>query len=58
MSATWTIVRPPALSTHGSGPIAGQMPVVIWSTPQVEQALVGELNSAVLLELARVGSRN
>jgi len=45
--------RAPAL-TGREGP--GEMPVVTWSSPAVEQALVGELSSEVLLSIARNGS--
>lgn len=34
----------------------GEMPVVTWSSPSVEQALVGELSPEVLLRIARHGS--
>jgi hypothetical protein len=32
------------------------MPVVTWSSPAIEQALVGELGSEALLRIARTGT--
>jgi hypothetical protein len=49
--ATW---RAPALSTRDGN--AADMPVVTWATPNIEQALVGEVGSAQLLEIAGRGS--
>jgi len=47
--------REPALS--GRPQIdPGDMPVVTWATPRVEQALVGELDSERLLQMAGRGS--
>lgn len=48
--------RGPELSGQRSGPGTASMPVVTWSTPEVEQALVGELGSAQLLQLAASGA--
>lgn len=43
--------REPALSTKGR-PESGEMPVVTWATPDVEQALVGQLDAEELLRIA------
>jgi len=48
-----TLSREPSV-TATEGP--GDMPVVTWSSPAVEQALVGELSSEMLLRIARHGS--
>ena len=48
--------RTPSVSAYSSGTAGGEMPVVTWSTPRVEQALVGELTSEQLLDMARRGS--
>ncbi len=48
--------RPPALSDHRGADPMGRMPVVTWSTPRVEQALVGEIDSTQLLQLAALGA--
>ncbi len=47
--------RLPAISPHRPG-TAPVMPVVTWASPSVEQALVGEIDSDELLEIARRGS--
>jgi hypothetical protein len=46
--------RAPALSTREGD--TADMPVVTWATPNIEQALVGEVGSAQLLEIAGRGS--
>lgn len=46
--------RDPALSTSGRAE-AGRMPVVTWATPDIEQALVGEVEADELLRIARRG---
>lgn len=43
--------RDPALSNKGRTE-SGEMPVVTWATPNVEQALVGELDAEELLRIA------
>lgn len=48
--------RAPTLSNDSRRTMGGDLPVVTWSTPQLEQALVGEVTSQQLLEMARVGS--
>ena len=48
-----TPARAPAL-TRRDGSV--DMPVVTWSSPAVEQALVGELSSEALLTIARQGA--
>ena len=48
--------RRPSISTYPGGEGEMEMPVVTWSTPRVEQALVGEVDSESLLEMARLGS--
>lgn len=48
--------RPPTLSAYPGGTSEMDMPVVTWSTPRVEQALVGEVDSSQLLEIAMLGS--
>jgi hypothetical protein len=45
-------LRAPALSDPGQGESTLDMPVVTWSTPRIEQALVGEVDSKQLLEMA------
>ncbi len=50
-----TRARPPALSDYRVDPV-GSMPVVTWSTPRVEQALVGEIDPDELLQLAGLGA--
>ena len=45
-----TVPREPSV-TRTEGP--GEMPVVTWSSPAVEQALVGELSPDMLLRIAR-----
>jgi hypothetical protein len=47
--------RAPALSTR-SGASAADMPVVTWATPHVEQALMGEVSSDQLIQIAQQGS--
>jgi len=47
--------RAPALSTR-AGSTATEMPVVTWATPNVEQALVGEVGADQLLRIAGRGS--
>lgn len=47
--------RAPALS-RSRGSSAADMPVVTWATPRIEQALVGEVASEQLLEIAAFGS--
>lgn len=48
--------RPPALSQSSSGDAALDMPVVTWASARVEQALVGEVDSALLMALAEENS--
>lgn len=47
--------REPALSTKGRAD-SGEMPVVTWATPNIEQALVGEVGAEELLRIAWRGS--
>lgn len=49
-----TAARSPAILTQTAG-TRPDMPVVTWSTPAMEQALVGELKPEDLLTLARAG---
>jgi len=46
------VERRPALSTTASQTMSVEMPVVTWSTRDVEQALVGEVSADILLALA------
>lgn len=48
--------RAPAVAEYRDGPGGGRMPIVIWSTPQVEQALLGEVDEAELLRIAARGA--
>ena len=48
-------VRAPRLSDASSVAPGGLLPVVTWSSPRVEQALVGELPADELLRIARAG---
>ncbi len=48
--------RAPALSAPRGSDNAAEMPVVTWATPRLEQALVGEVLSEELLEMAKQGS--
>lgn len=48
--------RAPAISTDPTRSAGYDMPVVTWATSNVEQALVGEVSSERLLELAGRGS--
>jgi len=48
--------RPPALSQSSTGDAALDMPVVTWATARMEQALVGEVDSALLMALAQEDS--
>lgn len=48
--------RAPTLSSYAGAAPSGDMPVVTWATPRVEQALVGELSSRELLRLATLGA--
>lgn len=45
-----TVPREPAVTRSE---VPGEMPVVTWSSPAVEQALVGELSPEMLLRIAR-----
>jgi anti-sigma factor RsiW len=45
--------REPSLTSRS---VPGGMPVVTWSSPAIEQALVGELGSEALLRIARTGT--
>ncbi len=47
--------REPAVGAGGTGADGMVPPLVTWSTPSVEQALVGEIGSEQLLALARTG---
>jgi hypothetical protein len=47
--------REPALSTKGRAD-SGAMPVVTWATPNIEQALVGEVGAEELLRIAWRGA--
>lgn len=47
--------REPALSTKGRAD-SGEMPVVTWATPNIEQALVGEVGAEELLRIAWRGT--
>ena len=47
--------RSPAVSTRSAGAGVGT-PVVTWATPDVEQALVGEVSEAQLIAIAGAGS--
>ena len=48
-----TEVRAPALSARPEGAVGVELPVVTWSTPLLEQALVGDVSADRLLRLAR-----
>lgn len=45
-------LRAPALAEYRSAPAGGRMPLVVWSSPDVEQALIGEVDAAELLRIA------
>ena len=47
--------RAPAFSASGPGEPVTAPAVITWSTPSLEQALVGDLGSETLLRLARAG---
>lgn len=48
--------RTPTVSDYHEVPGGGRMPVVTWSTTSVDQALVGDVEVDVLLEIARSGA--
>lgn len=48
--------RDPAVADYGGGPETDQMPVVTWATPQLEQALVGEIEADELLRIASLAA--
>lgn len=49
-----TADRPPSIATRAAGPA---MPVVTWARDDVEQALVGEIEADILLDLANASLR-
>jgi anti-sigma factor RsiW len=48
--------RAPAVAAYGDGGQTDPMPVVTWSTPQLEQALVGEIEEEELLRIASLAA--
>ena len=48
--------RQPALSESSGGDATLDMPVVTWASTRLEQALVGEVDSALLMALAQEGA--
>lgn len=50
------VTRAPAVADYRDGSAVDRMPVVTWSTPQLEQALVGEVESRELLRLASLAA--
>jgi hypothetical protein len=48
--------RDPAVADYHSGPAGHRMPLVTWSTPELEQALVGEVEPEELLRIVSLGA--
>ena len=48
--------RDPAIADYGDAAAPAPMPVVTWSTPHLEQALVGEIEAEELLRIAAVAA--
>ena len=48
--------REPAVADYHSGPAGDRMPLVTWATPELEQALLGEVRPEQLLRIAALGA--
>jgi hypothetical protein len=48
--------RDPAVADYHDGPAGTRMPLVTWSTPELEQALVGEVDPNELLRIVSLGA--